>query len=69
MRLLARRLDSASMPVGEEHDRRARVPGVLGEACRLDERVVDVRAFGGGRRLGDGRRELVAVRREVGEDA
>ena len=50
-----------SVPVGEQDDGRAPEPLVGDVLGRLDERVVDVRAFGGLRRLGDGRGELFAV--------
>ena len=56
--LLARAWTTATMPVGEKHCGRTRVPGILGQARRFDERVVDASAFGRGRSLRDGRREL-----------
>ena len=66
--LLAGRLHAAPMAVGEKHCGRSVVAGLFGEPCRLDERVVDARALGRGRRLRDCGGELVAVPREVRED-
>ena len=66
-RVLTRCLDEATMSVREQHGSRAGVALLLGQARRLDEGVVDARAFCRLRGLRDGRGQLARIRREVGE--